>query len=358
MPRVRAPGRVNLIGDHTDYNQGFCLPMAIDRLCSLTWEPRADGRVVAASRERAGRVDIAADGSDDPGAVEPEWGRFVAGAVRAVAERARRSVGLDLCISSEVPVGSGLSSSSALTVALVLAIGAARGMDLADRREVAQTALAAEILATGVPGGLMDQLCCLFGVAGHALLLDCRDLSVTPVPLPPDLGVLVVHSGRPRALAGSAYAERRAACEATAASLGVAALRDATPEQVRDDPLARHVVSEDARVLTFVDALRAGRIGALGALLLESHASLRDDYRVSTPELDVLVGELVDAGALGARLTGAGFGGCVVALVEATTASGVAGRATERYAARTGAAAQAFLVRAAAGATNEPDARR
>lgn len=350
MPSLRAPGRVNLIGDHTDYNDGFCLPMAIDRECAVTWERTTDHHVTARSEQLDGVVCVAADGSEDPATVEPRWGRFVAGVVRALAERGRDPIGLDATITSSVPAGSGLSSSSALSVALTLAIAEAGALEFPDRRDAARAALRAEVLGTGVPGGLMDQLCSLFGVAGHALLLDCRSLEVTPVALPDSLAVLVVHCGLPRTLAGSAYAERRAACEAAATRIGVHALRDATPEHVADDPIARHVVSENARVLGFVDALRAGDLGALGPLLLASHASLRDDYAVSIPELDLLVELLVDGGALGARLTGAGFGGCVVALVPHEATADCASRTQASYRERTGLEPHAFVVRAVDGA--------
>jgi galactokinase len=260
-------------------------------------------------------VDVATDGSTEPTAVEPPWGRFVAGAVAACTEAGIRVPPSDLTVTSTVPAGSGLSSSSALTVALVLAFTDLEGARL---DEVARARLArdAEERATGVPSGLLDQMTALHAVPGHVLLLDCRALTVEPIPLPRALGVVVVHSGRARTLVGSAYAERRAHVEAVATRIGVAALRDATVEQVRDDPRARHVVTENARVLAFADALRAGRTGELGPLMLASHASLRDDYAVSTPELDRVVDLLMEHGALGARLTGAGFGGCVVGLVQ------------------------------------------
>jgi galactokinase len=347
---VRAPGRVNLIGDHTDYNDGFCLPLAIDRACTVRGEPTDDGRVRLRSGVVDGAVDVPADGSAEPSTVEPRWGRYVAGVVRALAERGRAPIGFEGRVESTVPPGSGLSSSSALSVALTLTLAEAGGLEVDDRIEVAQTALAGEIAAIGVPGGLMDQLASLFGVAGHALLLDCRTNSVTPVPLPSTHAVLVMHSGVERTLAGSAYAERRAACEATAARLGLPALRDATLDQVADDPIARHVVTENQRVLDFVTALDAKDVNALGPLLLASHASLRDDYRVSIPELDLLVDLLVDHGAIGARLTGAGFGGCVVALVQRNHADDCAAKTSLAYQDRTGRDPDAFVVRAVDGA--------
>jgi galactokinase len=352
---VRAPGRVNLIGDHTDYNDGFVLPLAIDRDCLVAFAGREDGRVRVRSldvSDGAGVVDLDASGGDDLAGVEPVWGRFVAGAIGAVGALAgheRAPAGMDAALSSTVPLGSGLSSSSALSVALTLALATAAGLRL-DATAAARVALEAEVRATGVPGGLMDQLTAMFGQRGHALLIDCRALDVEPIPLPDPYAVLVVDSGVPRTLAGSAYGERRRACEAVAARLGLAALRDATLEQVRDEPLARHVVSENRRVLEFAEALRAGNFERLGPLLLESHASLRDDYEVSTPELDLAVELLVEHGAIGARLTGAGFGGCVVALVERSRAADAAAKTVARYGAETGLDAAAFVVDAVDGA--------
>jgi galactokinase len=330
---LRAPGRVNLIGDHTDYNDGFVLPLAIDRDCLIAFAPRHDEDVRVRSLEVAGAA----------------WERFVAGAVAALADRGCAPAGMDAAVSSTVPLGSGLSSSSALSVALTLALAAIGGLAL-DPWETARAALDAEVRATEVPGGLMDQLTALFGRRDHALLIDCRTLTVDPIPLPQQNAVLAVHSGLPRTLAGSAYAERREACEAIAARVGVPALRDASLEQVRDEPMARHVVTENQRVLDFAAALRAGDTGRLGDLLLASHASLRDDYEVSTPELDLAVDLLVEHGAIGARVTGAGFGGCVVALVDGQRVDDVATKTVARYRADTGLDAKAFVVRAVDGA--------
>jgi galactokinase len=349
---VVAPGRVNLMGDHTDYNDGFVLPLAIDRTCTVrVGAAAAIGTIGASSHQLGGRVAVPADGSADPGSVEPAWGRLVAGVVRALTGRGIAVAPADLGVDSTVPVGSGLSSSSALAVALTLALG---GTDLGagdlDRVEAARIASTAETAATGVPGGLMDQLASLFGQAGHALLIDCRATTVTPIAIPTSLAVLVVHCGVPRTLVGSEYAERRAECEAVAASLGLAALRDAAPEQVRNSPRARHVVAENARVLATADALPRGDLSVLGPLLLESHASLRDDFGVSTPELDTLVDVLVTSGAAGARLTGAGFGGCVVALTQRNHADDVLAKTTLRYRAATGIEPTGFVARAVDGA--------
>ena len=358
--RFRAPGRVNLMGDHTDYNGGFVLPIAIDRECVVTVVPR-DGRpadrapayraeVHARSLEVPGSVVVPADGSAAPATVEPAWGRFVAGVVRNISAHGGVIPPTELVVSSTVPIGSGLSSSSALTVACALALTEHTGLAL-DRIELARLALDAEVAATGVPGGLMDQLCALLGRAGHALFIDCRALAIDPVPLPSGIAILVVHCGMPRVLAGSEYAARRAECEAIAVRLGIDSLRDATLEQVANEPRARHVVSENARVLATADALRAGDLATLGASLRTSHASLRDDYGVSTPELDLLVDLLVESGAAGARLTGAGFGGCVVAVAQRNHADNVTAKAATRYRALTGLEPTAFVARAVDGAS-------
>jgi galactokinase len=313
---------VNLIGDHTDYNDGFVLPMAIDRDCLIAFARRDDARVRVRSLDLAGEVDVDAGGSGDPEAIAPAWGRFVDGALGALADRGRAPVGMDAAVA---------------------------GLEL-DRRQTARAALDAEVRATGVPGGVMDQLTALFGQHGHALLIDCRAITIEPIPLPDAYNVLVVHSGLPRTLVGSEYAERRRACEAVAARLGLAALRDASLDQVRDEPRARHVVTENQRVREFADALRAGDTARLGLLLLASHVSLRDDYEVSTPELDLAVDLLVEHGAIGARLTGAGFGGCVVAMVEREHTGDVAAKTVARYRADTGLEAAAFVVQAVDGA--------
>jgi galactokinase len=346
----RAPGRVNLIGDHTDYNDGFVLPLAIGRECTVRSDTRQDGRVRLRSLHHGkDSVDIAADGSEDPGGVEPEWGRYAAGVVRTLAERGRAPVGIDAVVSSTVPIGAGLSSSAALEVSLALALCDAAGLEL-DALELARACQESEHIATGVPCGIMDQIASILGRRNQALLIDCRSLEVDYVPLPSELDVLVVHSGVARTLEGSDYAERRAACEAVARRLGLDALRDATLEQVADEPQARHVVTENLRVLEATEALIAGDTARVGRLLSESHASLRDDFEVSTPELDALCEALEQAGALGARLTGAGFGGCVVALARSSEVDKLVPAASASYRAVTGLEPTPFVCRAADGA--------
>jgi galactokinase len=283
-----APGRVNLIGDHTDYAGGYVLPMAVDLGTTVDLVPGGD-HVELSSAEEHAPARVALDVAD-PAAVEPAWARFVAGVVAEL----RPKVGGRGSVSTTLPVGAGLSSSSALVVATALALGF-RGSVL----ELALVCQRAEQRASGVPGGIMDQLTSAGGVEGHALLIDCGSLTVTPVPVPDDAEIVVVHSGQSRVLATSAYAERRAELEA------------GDPRRVR------HVASENERVLAFADALRTGDLPGAGRLMVASHASLRDDFDVSTPTLDGVVSRLcATPGVHGARLTGAGFGGCVVALTD------------------------------------------
>lgn len=345
--RVRAPGRVNLIGDHTDYNDGFVLPVAIDRDCVVAARPAGTVRVT--SLEAGETIALVADGSEPIDGVSSSWGRLVAAVVRELAAVGRAPAGMDAIVASDVPIGSGLSSSAALEVACAIALADAAGWSW-EPVELALACRAAEELATGVPCGIMDQLISIAGRAGSALLIDCRSLEIQVVSLPPNLGVLAVYSGQKRALASSAYAERRRSCEALARAIGVAALRDATWAQVESDPIGRHVVSENDRVLRSVTAIEDADLERLGDLMTASHASLRDDFRVSTPELDVLVEVLIAAGALGARLTGAGFGGSVVAVCDVDEMPRLVEATESRYRSLTGLEPLAFVCQAAAGA--------
>jgi galactokinase len=344
----RAPGRVNLIGGQVDYHEGFVVSMAIDRDVRVLAVPRTDGRVTARSSAYGGRVDVAADGSDDPRATHPSWGRAVAGVTRVLAELGRRPVGADLEVSSNLPVGAGLSSSAAFEVACALALCDVADFEL-EAADLAHAAQRAEHIATGVPCGIQDQMASVRGRADHALFLDCRSLELRHIAIPSDARVIVVHSGVARMLEASPYAQRRAESEAVAEGLGLRVLRDATLEQVRDIPRGRHAVTEMERVQAFARALQKGDTATLGPLMLASHASSRDDMQVSIPELDALVECLVDAGSYGARLTGAGFGGCVVALAPAHRAEDIAAQATAKYREQTEREPTAWIVRAADG---------
>ena len=308
--RAHAPGRVNLIGDHTDYMGGPVLPMAVH--LGTTVVGVRGGHTVELRSDLEPDPVVLTLPAGEPTVVEPRWGRYVAGA----AVELGATEGFTGTVTSTVPPGSGLSSSSALTVAVCLALGAT-----GSHAELAVAARAAEVRANGVPCGIMDQLCSVAGVEGHALLIDCDAMSVDPVPVPEDACIWVVPSGQQRQLADSAYAERRARCEEAAALVGPLPVADLAAVEAVGDPVvrsrARHVVTESARVLAAADALRAGDLAELGRLMVASHRSLADDFEVSTPVLDALVDRLVATpGVYGARLTGAGFGGCVVALAR------------------------------------------
>ena len=344
---------MNLIGDHTDYNEGFVLPMAIGLSCIVRAAPNDDGVVRLRSESIEGEVELDADGGTDPADVEHGWGRYAAGVIGKLAERGRPPVGMDAIISSTIPLGAGLSSSAALEVAVGLALCDIAEFEL-PQLELAIACQEAEQVATGVPCGIMDQLASLAGQNNHALLIDCRSLELEAIPLPSRLAVLILHTGISRGLVDSEYAERRRACESIAALLGLSTLRDATPQQVADEPRARHVVSENLRVLKAAEALRHGNIAAIGPLLNESHRSLRVDFEVSTPELDAMAEALIDAGAMGARLTGGGFGGCVVALSGRDEAERIVDAAAGRYWQKTGNQPHAFVFRAVDGAGRIP----
>jgi galactokinase len=349
MTAFRAPGRVNLIGGQVDFHEGWIVSMAVDRDVIVDVDARADGKVVATSHELPGTVEIAADGSDEPRAVEPVWGGAVGGVVRVLAEHGRLPVGATLTTRSDVPLGAGLSSSAAFEVACALALNHVADFTL-EPTELALAMQRAEHIGTGVPCGIQDQIASVRARADHALYLDCRTLEIDHLPMPAELRVLVVHSGVPRVLSETPYGQRVTEAKAIAQQLGLRALRDATLEQVRDNPRGVHAVTEMVRVRAFAEALRSGNIDALGPLMLESHASSRDNMEVSISELDALVACLVDAGALGARLTGAGFGGCVVALVPTDRASQIAEQATAAYTAQTQRDPTAWIMRAASGA--------
>ena len=305
---ARAPGRVNLIGDHTDYTGGLVFPMAVDRWTEITFE--ADDRVELTSADEPDAVSLPLR-VEDPTAVSPSWGKYVAGVVSEMAP----AHGIRGHVTTTIPIGGGMSSSHALEVAVALALGFEGSVV-----ELAQLTQRAENRASGVPTGIMDQFSIAGGVAGHALLMDCGALTITPVPMPDDVEVVVQFIAH-RTLVGSAYADRVAECATAEAIIGP--LRTATGDAAAsiDDAIVRrramHVVAENQRVLAFADALRAGDLASAGALMVASHESLRDLYETSTPVMDAAVERTcATPGVYGARMTGGGFGGCIVALAE------------------------------------------
>jgi galactokinase len=312
-----APGRVNLIGEHTDYNQGCALPFAIAQGVTVR------GRALARPRVEAHAVDLGARDAFELGETNAGegWQAFARGACAELAAIGVPLRGAALEIAGDVPRGAGLSSSAALEVALVLALLALAGAPEPPRLELARLCSRIENRWVGAQTGLLDQIASLFGERGRALLVDFRSLEVRPVAL--ELGghrLVTLDSGERHTHAGSGYNERRAECRAACRALGIASLRDATlaTAATLPDPLARrarHVVGENARVLEAAAALERGEIAALGPLLDASHASLRDDFEVSTPAVEAAVARLHDAGALGARIVGGGFGGHVLGLL-------------------------------------------
>jgi len=306
---ARAPGRVVLIGDHTDYTGGLVCSMAIDRWTTITAQ-RAEGRLHLRSADEPAALDIPCPVADAR-RIEPAWGRYVAG----VAAQMRCTVGLDGEVSTTIPIGAGLSSSAALELATALALGFDGSAE-----DLARMCQRAENEATGLPSGILDQFTSACGVEGHALVLDCSTLERSPVRIP-ERAQLSVRFIAQRQLVGSPYAERVAACAAAEAEIGPLRSADLTDLAQISDPdirrRARHVITENQRVRDFAAALATGDLQAAGALMQAGHASLRDDYDTSTPAMDATVAELCSQrGVYGARMTGGGFGGCVVILSE------------------------------------------
>ncbi len=336
----RAPGRVNLIGEHTDYNQGWALPFAIGAGVYVAAAARQDGVVALSSRQYGGALVTVSLAALAPGRLAG-WAAYPAGVAWALRSAGHRVGGASLAIDADLAAGAGLSSSAALECAAGLALAGLYQLAV-PRPELAALGRRAENDFVGVPTGLMDQLAVLLGRAGHALLIDFRSVTGTSVPLDPaaaGLVLLVIDTRVHRELTSGGYAARRRACEDAARALGVRSLRDVAEVSELDrvsDPVlrqrARHVVSENRRVLDTAELLRAGQLGRVGPLLTASHASLRDDFEVSWPEADTTVQAAVEAGALGARMTGGGFGGSVIALAKADTAPGVAGAVADAFA--------------------------
>jgi galactokinase len=354
-----APGRVNLIGEHTDYNDGFVLPLALEQGVAAAAR-RVDEPVLRVHSAQVGATVEVPLATIAPG-VPAGWAGYVAGVGWALREAGSDVPGLDVVIDGDIPVGAGLSSSAALECAVAVAWNDLGELSLS-LDDLAAAARRAENDVVGAPTGVMDQMASLHGRAGHLVFLDTRSLAVEPVPFDPasaGLALLVIDSKAPHALVDGEYAERRRSCEQAAAILGVAALRDvsdldAALDRLDDELLrkrVRHVVTENARVLEVVAALRAGDDPrTIGPALTASHASMRDDFEITVPEIDTAVAAALDAGAHGARMTGGGFGGCVLALVDADAVEPVVRAVEAAYAAAGFRPPVAFVATAADGA--------
>lgn len=317
-----APGRVNLIGEHIDYSEGFVLPFAINNRTHAAISRSSDGLVRIASHQRRNNIFSISISDIKPGS-KGDWEKYVLGVIWSLGV----TEGLNILVDGNVPAGAGLSSSAALECAVAVGLNTLLNLGLSDK-ELARATQRAENDYVGMPCGIMDQSVSIMGKAGSALLLDCRDLSTESIPFnvaDAGLELLIIDTQAHHALVDGGYAERRAACESAAKKLGVNSMRDLTMEQLiaNRDKLsevefirARHAVSEISRVLSTVDALKRTEFKEVGALINQSHNSLRDDYAVSCPELDVAVEAARSAGALGARMVGGGFGGSAIALLR------------------------------------------
>lgn len=342
MPQllVSAPGRVNLIGEHTDYNDGFVLPCAIDYETLVAVSPISANRieVVACDYDAHDRIDI-------PGEFErqsEEWKNHIRGVIASLQTRGLQTAGVRIALGGNIPQGAGLSSSASVGVALGKALVEINGFNDIDETLIALIAQQSENDYVGCACGIMDQLASARAIADHAMLLDCRSLDFKPIPIPKELSLLVIHSGIQRGLVDSAYNERREQCEIAARHYNVKALRDLDERKLNEEHndldataflRARHVVTENQRVLDMANALTAKNIPALSRLMAASHQSMRDDFQITLPPIDQLV-ELVansvgESG--GARMTGGGFGGCVVALMPHEQVETVKNMVAKKY---------------------------
>ena len=347
---------MNLIGEHTDYNDGFVLPMAIDRAVWLALRPRDDSRVVVVSLDREEPVDFDLSGFEREAG---GWAEYVKGMARMMIDGGRPLSGWEGVLASDVPIGSGLSSSAALEMAIGRAFCSVS--DLAfDGIEMARWGQRAENEWVGANTGIMDQAICANGKADSALLIDCRSLEMTPAVLPRGTAILIMDTMTRHSHASSGYNERRESCERAASFFGVDRLRDLGEQTFRerasqlDDVTrrrARHVLTENARVLAAVDAMAADDAVALGRLMNESHASLRDDFEVTNDELDIMARIAREQpGCFGARMTGGGFGGCAVALIENRVVGRIESAISAAYENETGLRPEVFVTHAADGA--------
>ncbi len=353
---VRAPGRVNLIGEHTDYNEGFVLPMAIDRAVWIALRPGTDHRL------RVHSLDLEQDSDFGLDALEKSegWAEYIKGVAWALQLEGFALCGWDAVIAGDVPLGAGLSSSAAVELAAARAFSAACGF-VWDPVQMARLSQKAENQWVGVQCGIMDQMASAASKAGQALLLDCRTLEIQHAPLPENASVMVLDTSTRRGLVDSAYNERRSQCEAAARFFGVRALRDVTLAEFerrksRMDEVtmrrARHIITENQRVLDAIQAMRAKDATTLGKLFNASHFSLRDDFEVTNEALNRIVEAAQEQGScFGARMTGGGFGGCAVALVRKESARTFAEAVSAAYKSKSGLEAKIYICRASAGAS-------
>ncbi|MCF7764062.1 MAG: galactokinase [Verrucomicrobia bacterium] len=356
-----APGRVNLIGEHTDYNNGYVLPMAIERYTIVAAAPAENSRIRIASGQSPEEAEFSASQTIDRGV--PEWANYVKGVVAGFQRRGVPVPGLEAWVESTVPLGGGLASSAALEVASATLLEAVTGVVL-EPVEKAMLCQQAEHTFAGLPCGIMDQFAVTLAREGHLLLIDCKTRGFDLVPMnDPGMGVLIINSNVKHKLVESAYAARRAQCEEVARVLGVDSLRELNAPALEAgrgglDPVgyrrARHVLEENARTLQAAEAIRSGDWPVAGRLMYESHESLRDLYEVSCVELDFLVEQARQigegGGVLGSRMTGGGFGGCTVSLVRSSAVEGIGSRIRDQYHREFGLLPTVFLSRPARGA--------
>lgn len=353
---VRAPGRVNLIGEHTDYNEGFVLPMAIDRATWIAFSPRNDGHVRAHSVDFDETLEFSLGHFEN---TDQGWLEYVKGMAWVLQAAGYRLTGWNGTIAGDVPVGAGLSSSASIELAVARAFATISDIPW-NPPVIAQLAQRAENEWVGMNCGIMDQMISAAGVAGTALLIDCRSLQTRNVPLPPDTVIVVLDTATRRGLVDSAYNERRKQCEDAARAFNVPALRDVSLAEFErrahelDEVTrrrARHVISENERTLAAADAMNAGDAARMGELMNASHISLRDDFEVSSDALNLMVEQAQQQpGCYGARMTGAGFGGCAVALVQAAAASDFAAAVGQGYRQAANLEPSIYICQPAAGA--------
>ncbi|ANW23811.1 galactokinase [Vibrio coralliilyticus] len=357
---IQAPGRVNLIGEHTDYNDGFVLPCAINYQTVVAAAKRDDSRVRVIAVDYDNQVDEFDLAEENTFQQDKMWANYIRGVVKFLLQRGYHIQGADLAVSGNVPQGAGLSSSAALEVVIGQTFKVLYNLEMT-QAEVALNGQQAENEFVGCNCGIMDQMISAEAMENHAMLLDCRSLETQPVSMPEDVAVMIINSNKQRGLVGSEYNTRREQCETAAQRFGVKALRDVTIEQFNaqsdmlDDVVAkraRHVITENDRTLEAADALRANDLKRMGELMAQSHASMRDDFEITVFEVDTLV-EIVKSvigEQGGVRMTGGGFGGCIVALVPPALVDKVTEAVESQYHAATGLKESIYVCQAKSGA--------